>query len=151
MVFPDIQISIPFPATVAENGRSPILVQKRMASDILMILLDRLPDNGEISTMRFTQPPHRQCFSAGDSLDENTIELMFCKVYRSSANQASSTDAFHEFGAPVAFTWSSTSNTAYNWSTRCLNLRVVESALFSNSSGLPPVPLHPHRKVLQHR
>ncbi|KAL8792182.1 MAG: hypothetical protein Q9195_005204 [Heterodermia aff. obscurata] len=134
-VFPDLQISIPYPSgNVA--GLAPILVQKRMASDILMVLLDRLPDGGNISTIRLTQPVHQQCFSAGDSLDSQKIEFLFRKVYRTPGSQAAATDALHEFGEPHTWSISDTSSKAYDWASRCLNLATIEAELFNSPDGL---------------
>ena len=134
-VFPDLQISIPYPSGNG-IGLAPILVQKRMASDILMVLLDRLPDGGNISKIRLTQPVHQQCFSAGDSLNDQTIEFLFRKVYRKSDSQAAATDSLHEFGNPHTWSISGTSSKAYDWTSRCLNLATVEAELFSGPDGL---------------
>lgn len=134
-VFPDLQLTIPYPDGEGA-GLAPILVQKRMASDILMVLLDRLPDGGQISSIRFTQPMHQQCFSAGDSLDDNAIEFLFRKVYRTAASQAAAHDALHEFGHPHSWTRTNTSSNAYDWTSRCLNFAKVEEALFRSPDGL---------------
>ena len=133
-VFPDLQITIPY-ANGDNAGLAPILV-RRMASDIMMILLDRLPDGGKISSIRFTQPVHQQCFSAGDSLDDSTIEFLFRKVYRNAANQAAATDALHEFGIPHSFSRTNISESAYDWTSRCLNFVTIEQALFNGTHGL---------------
>ena len=101
-----------------------------------MVLLDRPPDSGQISKIRFTQPVHQQCFSAGDSLDANTIEFLFRKVYRTSASQAAALDALHEFGNPHSFSLNDHSNAAYNWTSRCLNFATIEQELFNSSDGL---------------
>lgn len=134
-VFPDLQLTIPYP-DVEGVGLAPILVQKRMASDILMVLLDRLPDGGQISSIRFTQPMHQQCFSAGDSLDDNAIEFLFRKIYRTTASQAAAHDALHEFGKPHSWSRTDTSSNAYDWTSRCLNFAKVEEALFRSTDGL---------------
>ena len=134
-VFPDLQIDIPYTAGEG-NGLAPILVQKRMSSDILMVLLDRLPDGGQIDSIRFTQPVHQQCFSAGDSLDANQIEFLFRKVYRTSATQAAATDALHEIGGPHVFQRSNRSKVIYDWSSQCLNFATIEQELFNSPSGL---------------
>ena len=134
-VFPDLQVSIPYPSGQGA-GLTPILVQKRMASDILMVLLDRLPDGGQISTIRFTQPAHQQCFSAGDSLDNQTIEFLFRKVYRTTATQAAANDALHEFGSPHSWSITTTSSNAYDWLSRCLNFAIIEKELFTSTDGL---------------
>ena len=134
-IFPDLQLSIPFSGDQSD-GAAPILVQKRLASDILMVLLDRLPDGGKISYIRFTQPVHQQCFSAGDSLDANAIEFLFRKVYRTAATQAAASDALHEVGKPHKFTRVNNTSTAYNWTTRCLNFATFEQELFKSTEGL---------------
>ncbi|KAL8692917.1 MAG: hypothetical protein Q9218_002143 [Villophora microphyllina] len=134
-IFPDLQLSIPYPDGQG-TGFAPILVQKRMASDILMVLLDRLPDGGQISSIRFTQPVHQQCFSAGDSLDANSIEFMFRKVYRTAASQAAATDALHEVGKPHKFSRVNNTSTAYDWTSRCLNFSSIEQELFNSAEGL---------------
>ncbi|KAL9032934.1 MAG: hypothetical protein Q9214_007750, partial [Letrouitia sp. 1 TL-2023] len=134
-VFPDLQLTIPYPEGKGA-GLAPILVQKRMASDILMVLLDRLPDSGQISSIRFAQPMHQQCFSAGDSLDDNAIEFIFRKVYRTAASQATAHDALHEFGKPHSWSRTNTSSNAYDWTSRCLSFAKIEEALFRSTDGL---------------
>ncbi|KAL8672155.1 MAG: hypothetical protein Q9168_003378 [Polycauliona sp. 1 TL-2023] len=134
-VFPDLQVTVPY-QNVQETNAAPILAQRRLASDVLMVLLDRLPDTGQMASMRFTQPVHQQCFSAGDSLDARQIEFLFRKVYRSAASQSAATDSLHEFGKPHSFARTDSSRIAYDWTSRCLDFATIEQALFSGVDGL---------------
>ncbi|KAL8832471.1 MAG: hypothetical protein Q9191_000241 [Dirinaria sp. TL-2023a] len=134
-VFPDLQLTIHEPEG-PKSGLAPILMQKRVAGDVLMVLLDRLPDSGKISSIRFTQPVHQQCFSAGDSLDASAIEFMFRKVYRTAASQAAANDALHEVGEPHKFARINNTSLAYDWTSRCLNFAEIEKELFGSSDGL---------------
>ena len=127
--FPDLRIDVPFPDSTT---RAPILLQKQLGPDILFCLLDRLPDDGEMTHVRISQPPHQQCFSAGDFLDQNSVEFMFRKVYLSAGNHP---DMLHEFGGTHTFLKSNPAGNVYNWDTRCLDFSVFAHELFFSANG----------------
>jgi len=161
-IFPDLRIDVPFPAGVTDNSRKPVLLQRNVRDDTVMCLLDRLPDNGEIQSIRLSQPPHQQRFSAGDFLDGQTMEFMFRKVYPDNTGKD---DVLEEFGGPRS--WSRpappvTSTTAagsgnnpvstakvkttteittpgagqvYDWDTRCLNFDTLALNLFNSKDS----------------
>ena len=79
--FKDLIVEVPFSDDVDTTGRASILVQKRLGSDILMVLLDRIPDGKEIQKIKFTQPPHQQRFAAADYLNKETATFQFRKMY----------------------------------------------------------------------
>ncbi|KAF2465821.1 uncharacterized protein BDR25DRAFT_378528 [Lindgomyces ingoldianus] len=155
-IFQDLTVDIPYPDAPedkTQNGRLPILLQKHLGKDILMVLLDRAPE--DIVTIKLSQPPHQQRFSAGDALDHNSIEFLFRKLYRSTQG-----GFFHEFGDPhklfrpgyvppihsdtpghVEADEDITTEPLYDWTTRCLDLPTLEKYLLGENGvytkGMP--------------
>jgi hypothetical protein len=134
-IFPSLIIQAPFIDDTKRGGRAPICLQRPLGKDIIMVLLDRLPDGGELDLLRFTQPPHQQRFSAGDFLDDTKIEFLFRKVYPNPQDDGTlQTDFLHEFGDAATFTKGSTD--IYDWDSRCLNLERLEDFMFNDTTGL---------------
>jgi hypothetical protein len=79
-IFPDLVIEAAYPSADVQSGRTPLLVQKHMGKDVIFCLLDRLPESGQLTSIKFSQPPHQQRFSLGDFLDATTVEFEFRKV-----------------------------------------------------------------------
>ena len=144
-IFPNLVLDVPFADPTLQNGRVPILLKKHLGKDVLLVLLDRAPE--ELKTIKMSQPPHQQRFSAGDLLDDNSLEFLFRRMYRSQVEA----DFFHEFGgpqklyrpgyAPPASTGDHASMTVitqkvYDWNTRCLNMKVLEDFLLGQPNGL---------------
>jgi hypothetical protein len=143
--FPDMRIEVPYASDPSQNakiqvpaGKIPILVRKQFAKDIVMCLLDRIPTGGQIASIKISQPVHQQCFSVGDFLDANSVEFMFRKVYRSMTDTDAKSQFLHEMGSPETWTLR-TAGSIYDWNSRCLQMDVVNSALFGNDApnGFP--------------
>lgn len=66
-VFPDLKVQATLPSG---DARTPNPYTKRLAEDILMVLVDRLPGDSDLIDITITQPPHQQCFRLGTRLDE---------------------------------------------------------------------------------
>jgi hypothetical protein len=143
-VFPDLVVEVPYPDDTVAAGRAPILVQKHMGKDILMILLDRIPE--QLDMIRMTQPAHQQRFCAGDILEEDYIEFLFRQIYREKdANGNTPAEFLHEFGGPQKLYRAHDSGHTsqlpagtYDWDTRCLDFDKLEKFLFEPQNGLFP-------------
>ncbi|MCJ1309781.1 hypothetical protein MMC25_003442 [Agyrium rufum] len=132
--FPNLQIEVPYVDKTLQNGRLELVSQQVVAKDILLCLMDRLPDEGQITHFRISQPPHQQCFSAGDNLDASSIEFLFRKVYHTPGHS----DFLHEFGGP--HTWKSgdaSKPQIYDWNSRLLDPNVLEQELISSFKSDP--------------
>ncbi|ODQ51288.1 hypothetical protein SAICODRAFT_26731, partial [Saitoella complicata NRRL Y-17804] len=84
-VFPDLVVQVPYPgasaAEIASNqaGRAPVLVQKHLDREILMVLLDRKPD--QIRSIILQQPPHQQRFTCADILETDYLQFLWRVVH----------------------------------------------------------------------
>ena len=130
-IFPDLRVTAPYPSLVKSYGRLDVLSQRLVNKDTMLVLLDRLPDNGTIDYIRISQPPHQQRFSAGNNLDDSSIEFVFRQVFK-EANP----EMLHEFGDPHHFYKKDTSSMIYDWTSRCLHMKAFEKELFSSKDGL---------------
>ena len=130
-IFPDLRVTAPYPSepsSVRSHGRLDVLSHRLVNKDTMLVLLDRLPDNGTIDHIRLSQPPHQQRFSAGDNLNENSIEFVFRKVFKEA-----NLEMMHELGEPHTFLKTSK---IYDWASRCLQMDVFENELFFGPGGL---------------
>lgn len=55
---------------------APILYHKNLDKGVMLCLFDRVP-SAEFKSLTFTQPPHQQSFSAGDTLDHSTFKMIY--------------------------------------------------------------------------
>lgn len=55
---------------------APILYHKNLDNGVMLCLFDRVP-SADFKSLTFTQPPHQQCFSAGDTLDDSAFEMIY--------------------------------------------------------------------------
>ncbi|KAF5712355.1 Tol [Fusarium mundagurra] len=91
--FPDLPVSPEF-AKVANpcdeedkiKPQAPILVQRRLASDMMFVLFDRTPPN--LTALEFTLPSHQQPFVIGSSLDRNTLKITHLKICATNAENS---------------------------------------------------------------
>ncbi|KAF4441407.1 Tol [Fusarium acutatum] len=85
--FPDLAVSAEFAKVANSNDedwdkikpQAPILVQRRLASDMMLVLFDRTPPN--LAALEFTLPPHQQPFVIGSGLDRNNLKITHMKIY----------------------------------------------------------------------
>ena len=133
-VFSDLVVEVPYESDKVAAKRAPILVQKHMGPDILLVLLDRVPE--QLQKIRFSQPPHQQRFSAGHSVFPDRIEFSFSKVYPSFPEDDSPPrDNFDDLDeASEVFRRTGDSSDIYNWKTQCLDLDFINSYLFSTAT-----------------
>jgi hypothetical protein len=124
--FQDLIIEVPYPDNVDRAGKAPILVQKRLGADILMVLLDRLPDQGKLPSITFRQPPHQQRFCATDYLSGTEATYLFRKMAYIG------TPSMEQFGPDVRFSPADGALSVYNFETRCINFDNLKSLLFDH-------------------
>jgi len=148
--FQDLIFEAPFSISTdaeASSGKAPILVQRKLAPDLVMVLLDRIPDAAsgeggmsEIKYIKIAQPPHQQRFAVADFLDEKTATMLFRKLdYEKTVNEKpkNETEFLDPAGAEINFEnpWVNLplQHRVYDWQTRCLNPKNVGRLFF------PPV------------
>ncbi|KAH6621588.1 hypothetical protein B0J18DRAFT_432871 [Chaetomium sp. MPI-SDFR-AT-0129] len=136
-VFSDLVVEVPYASDEVAASRAPILVQKQMAPDILLVLLDRVPE--QLDKIKFSQPPHQQRFSAGNALFPDRIEFSFCKVYPAySTDDSPPQDNLTNLDeASEVFPRTGDSSDAYHWKTQCLDLDFINTYLFSATTTPP--------------
>ncbi|KAF5582642.1 Tol [Fusarium pseudoanthophilum] len=83
--FPDLAVSPEFAKGANPRGeedkikpQAPILVQRRLASDMMLVLFDRTPSDP--MALEFTLPSHQQPFVIGSSLDTDHLNITHLKV-----------------------------------------------------------------------
>ena len=80
--FPDLTVEAPIPPDAPEPGRAPILRQEIIDDGVLLCLFDRAPRKDEgMPVLSFTQPPHQQTFSLGDSLTPDDLHIEYKRTY----------------------------------------------------------------------
>ncbi|KAK0615571.1 hypothetical protein B0T17DRAFT_497463 [Bombardia bombarda] len=83
--FPDLTVKATFANTLhqweEENAKpkAPILVQRKLESDTMLCLFDRMPP--ELKSLEFMLPAHQQCFTVASSLSESQIEIAHKRIY----------------------------------------------------------------------
>lgn len=88
--FPDLVVEAPMPDN--QLG-APILYHKNLDKGVMLCLFDRVPSKPDFETLTFTQPPHQQCFSAGDSLDESTFQMIYKQPHTSGVSSGGGGDS----------------------------------------------------------
>ncbi|MCJ1355362.1 MAG: hypothetical protein MMC33_005353 [Icmadophila ericetorum] len=67
--FPDLVVIAPRPPNdPIQASMAPILRQENIAEDVMLVLFDRVPGDGLLTTLTLSQPPHQQCFVAADNI-----------------------------------------------------------------------------------
>ena len=125
--FQDLIIEVPYTDDTTRAGRAPILVQKRLGPDILMILLDRRPDTGAIPSIKFRQPPHQQRFCAADYLSQDEATYLFRKI------ALTGTPSMEQFGPDVRFAPKDGGVSVFDWNSRCIDFKNLQSLLFDKT------------------
>ncbi|KAK4180608.1 hypothetical protein QBC36DRAFT_353897 [Triangularia setosa] len=83
--FPDLIVAASFANTFKPNQeenahpKAPILIQRKLESDVMMCLFDRMP--GQLVSLEFTLPPHQQSFIIGENVSKDTIRIVHKKIY----------------------------------------------------------------------
>lgn len=55
---------------------APIVYHKNLDKGVMLCLFDRVP-SADFKSLTFTQPPHQQCFSAGDTVRRSAFEMIY--------------------------------------------------------------------------
>ncbi|KAM7183887.1 hypothetical protein V8F20_012448 [Naviculisporaceae sp. PSN 640] len=64
--FPDLHVDIPF--TTTASSKAPLVRHENIDQGVMLVLLDRLPGDTELTQMTLTQPPHQQRFAAASTV-----------------------------------------------------------------------------------
>ncbi|KAF3104136.1 hypothetical protein TWF706_004607 [Orbilia oligospora] len=80
--FPDLTVSATFNEATAfndEKPKAPILVQRKLSSDIMLCLFDCTPP--KLKSLKFTLPAHQQMYTAAAKFSQDTMTLDIKKMY----------------------------------------------------------------------
>lgn len=143
--FRDLIVEIPFNEEEDTKGKAPILVQKRLGSDILIILLDRRPEAGAIPSIKFTQPPHQQRFCVADYLGDHEATYVFRQLTHTQGDHF-----LDQFNEEVTYQ-PDNPDSIYDWNSRCLNFQKMERLLFSTAYTPPGLTSNPYAKFHQEK
>ncbi|KAG9496368.1 hypothetical protein J7337_012956 [Fusarium musae] len=84
--FPDLVVSPEFAKVASPNDeedkikpQAPILIQRRLSSDMMLVLFDRTPP--DLTALEFTLPSHQQPFVIGSGLDRDNLKITHLKIY----------------------------------------------------------------------
>lgn len=86
--FPDIAVSAKFgekPKSLKnenEKPKAPILIQRKLAPDTMLCLFDCAPK--ELRSLAFTMPAHQQFFAVGKTMDKDSVDIAFKRIYTTS-------------------------------------------------------------------
>lgn len=128
--FPDLVVEAAMPSHLLG---APILYHKNLDQGVMLCLFDRVPSSSEFESLTFTQPPHQQCFSAGDSLDESTFEMIYKHPYLNEvADEKTYLWNKVDIGKPVE-NRSSSGPPVFLWEDRGLNVRTLLFPAFAKA------------------
>lgn len=90
--FPDLAVSAEFSKEGVHSNedwdkikpRAPILVQRRLGPDMMLVLMDREPPN--LSGITFTLPAHQQTFVSAFGLTKEKVTLQCKRIYATGAD-----------------------------------------------------------------
>ncbi|VUC25606.1 unnamed protein product [Clonostachys rosea] len=89
--FPDLAVTAEFSKEVSSTEdwdkvqpKAPILVQRRLGPDMMLVLMDRKPPN--LSGITFTLPAHQQTFIAAFALNDKEVKLQCKRIYATGAD-----------------------------------------------------------------
>ncbi|KAJ2903781.1 uncharacterized protein MKZ38_009347 [Zalerion maritima] len=131
-----VEADIPTLAT----GEAPVIEQKRLGKDILLLLFSRRPE--EIRKLKFSQPPHQQRFSVADELDNTDATFLFRKLFYSGEENGTDSVSDGPFLSQFENTFKVFREPAepdsgiYNYETRCLDMRRTRKLFFDGVAGI---------------
>lgn len=90
--FPDLAVKAEFSKEGVHSNedwdkvkpKAPILVQRRLGPDMMLVLMDREPPN--LSGITFTLPAHQQTFIAAFGLTDTEVKLQCKRIYATGAD-----------------------------------------------------------------
>jgi len=119
-LFPGLAIRAPNPNPT--DLRAPILRQTTIADGTLLVLFDRIPGSEEFKSLTIQMPPHEQRFSVGSTINGDSLEVHWKRIYTSDAPtkpyKELKTSEYNRGGGA-----NETESVAiYDWSSRTLNM-----------------------------
>jgi hypothetical protein len=131
--FPDLHVEVPFKNPKKGETRADVLLLENIDKGVMLCLLDRTPDGGELDSIIIRQPPHQQCFSLGYSLNEKTLEFEFRRTYTSPHDGPWETVSGEvqetwtkDVGGPTGFT-----DAIYDWPSRTITFPTFATTVFN--------------------
>jgi len=127
--FPDLTVSatVAKPVNVNDDAKSKarILVQRLLAENIMLVLLDRTPP--ELKSVRFTLPPHHQTFSIGTEFTNEKLVVVW-KPISTSPSDAREKRKQETILRPAP----EDPPTIFDWDSRCINIEAFANATWEN-------------------
>ncbi|KAF3288814.1 hypothetical protein TWF970_005868 [Orbilia oligospora] len=82
--FPELTVVARFDKTKAaedkdEKPKAPILVQRKLAPDIMLCLFDYAPP--QLWALKFTLPAQQQCYTVGSTFDKDMLKLDIKRIF----------------------------------------------------------------------
>ncbi|KAG6362797.1 hypothetical protein INS49_007891 [Diaporthe citri] len=144
--FPDLAVSADFEKIHTQEDWAnakpavPILVQRRLAADTMLVLFDRDPP--ELSKLTLTLPAHQQTFIAAFQFDETTddVEMHYKRVYATGADEPLPVDQEHRrepLGVPMPECKFSRSR-IFDWEARTLKIQEYADLVHDNLKKYMP-------------
>lgn len=140
--FPHLVVEVEMPG----HPGAPLLYHKNLDKGVMLCLFDRVPSKHHFTTLTFTQPPHQQCFSAGDTLNESTFKMIYKEQY-CKQDVRDTTFVWWDFGKSTKLVKGETSvdgPPVFRWgedgSTRTLLFPPFAQAVFGSNNSPGPYP-----------
>lgn len=81
-LYPDLKVETePIPPKGVRPERAPLLRHEIITDGVMLGLFDRVPGSDDFTALRFTQPPHQQCFALSDDLSAEVAHIGIRKQY----------------------------------------------------------------------
>lgn len=147
--FPDLHVDIPF--TSKDTPKATLLRHENIDQGVMLVLIDRLPGDKELTGLALTQPPHQQRFAAAATVGIEpgakppvltpTFEVEHMPVF--TISDPPSGDAGQNCGPKVTFVQGGTyDNPLFDFETRLINIDNFAQHVFNNlKQYMPKTPV----------
>ncbi|KAI1812467.1 hypothetical protein GGS20DRAFT_21873 [Poronia punctata] len=158
--FPDLTIGATFQEKVhfnsngepvPETPKAPILVQRKLATDIMLILFDRAPP--ALTSLTFTLPAHQQTFIAATRFlpptsgeVENRVEIFHKRIYATGEQNLDPKPPHEERIKPIVESTYKTSD-LFDWDARTLKIEAYAKLVHKTlKDNMPTSPMEQYQE-----
>jgi hypothetical protein len=146
--FPHLVLSAPWPD--GYPGRAEILRQENIDEEVMLVLFDRVPGDGLLTTLTLSQPPHQQCFAAANHVgpDEKdatkeVFEMTYGQVYTIDKQPVGQARR-QKLDVPTTKWTNGEASPGFDWSSRTLIFPNFAQIVLDNiSTGMHKLPKTP--------